>query len=227
MRGSYVLRVWWGWMLAMVLAAGCARPARQTILPVPTFDGPGVRETTGLSAAPARQVVEPATVRPSAAAPTGWVPPGRAHRWRYIVIHHSATKHGNAAIFDRAHRERGWDELGYHFVIGNGLDSADGQVEVGSRWIKQKRGAHAGVALYNQYGIGICVVGNFEQDHPTANQQAALVRLLAHLMTRHSIPSDRIVAHRRFRKTACPGRHMNVSAIAQQAAARAAGAQNP
>ena len=33
----------------------------------------------------------------------------------------------------RMDQAKGWDELGYHFVIGNGTDTRDGQVEVGSR----------------------------------------------------------------------------------------------
>ena len=64
--------------------------------------------------------------------------------WKYIVIHHSATDSGSAASFDRSHRKRGWDGLGYHFVIGNGRGTGDGVVEVGYRWTRQVTGAHAG-----------------------------------------------------------------------------------
>ncbi|MFQ5589758.1 MAG: peptidoglycan-binding protein, partial [Phycisphaerae bacterium] len=52
-------------------------------------------------------------------------------RWTTIVIHHSATETGGASLFDRFHRKRGWDGLGYHFVIGNGTDTPDGLIEVG------------------------------------------------------------------------------------------------
>src|SRR4051812_31599948 len=78
---------------------------------------------------------------PSHAAPAsritrepGWVPPTPSRKWTCVVIHHSGTEVGGARRFDRAHRSRGWDELGYHFVVGNGSDTADGQVEVGPRW---------------------------------------------------------------------------------------------
>ena len=60
-----------------------------------------------------------------------WVPPVAARPWRWIVVHHSDTTTGGAAAFDKMHREKGWDELGYDFVIGNGSDTGDGQVEVG------------------------------------------------------------------------------------------------
>jgi hypothetical protein len=100
------------------------------------------------------------------------MPVGPANQWRWIVVHHSATVSGGAARFDKLHREKGWDELGYHFVIGNGTDTRDGQIEVGSRWVKQKRGAHTKTAdnRFNDYGIGICLVGNFNYDRPTAEQ---------------------------------------------------------
>src|SRR5205809_827024 len=72
---------------------------------------------------------------------------------------------GSAAEFDKYHRSKGWDGLGYHFVIGNGTGSGDGQVEVGYRWKRQMVGAHAGNAEYNQRGIGICLVGDFQNGH--------------------------------------------------------------
>ncbi|KKO18072.1 MAG: N-acetylmuramoyl-L-alanine amidase [Candidatus Brocadia fulgida] len=96
--------------------------------------------------------------------------------WRYIVIHHSASASGSAAQFDKYHREkRRWENgLGYHFVIGNGNGAPDGKIEIGNRWISQIDGAHAGVQEYNHYGIGICLVGNFNESYPTAAQMASL-----------------------------------------------------
>ena len=108
-----------------------------------------------------------------------------------IVIHHSATPTGNADEFDKMHREKGWDELGYHFVIGNGTGSGDGQVEIGPRWVKQKHGAHAkvpGHPEYNDVGIGICLVGNFDVTRPTEAQMASLAQLVRFLMDRYNIP---------------------------------------
>src|SRR5439155_15411047 len=69
-----------------------------------------------------------------AGVPREWVPNVTSRPWRWIVIHHSATPTGSAAKFDRDHRAKGWDELGYHFVIGNGTETRNGQIEVGPRW---------------------------------------------------------------------------------------------
>ncbi|MFN3533199.1 MAG: peptidoglycan recognition family protein [Candidatus Brocadia sp.] len=129
--------------------------------------------------------------------------------WKYIVIHHSASASGCASEFDRFHREkRGWENgLGYHFVIGNGNGSGDGKIEIGSRWINQIDGAHAGVQEYNHYGIGICLVGNFNESYPTAAQMASLSALVSYLQERCHIPSENIIMHRHFRETDCPGRN--------------------
>jgi N-acetylmuramoyl-L-alanine amidase len=129
--------------------------------------------------------------------------------WKYIVIHHSATSSGNAAEFDKFHRERnGWGNgLGYHFVIGNGNGSGDGQIEIGGRWINQIDGAHAGVKKYNQYGIGICLIGNFNETYPTPAQMASLLGLIEYLQGRCRISSQNIITHRHFKGTECPGRN--------------------
>ncbi|HDZ19850.1 hypothetical protein LCGC14_0321400 [marine sediment metagenome] len=130
--------------------------------------------------------------------------------WTYIVIHHSAAEKGNARQFDLAHRKRGWDEMGYHFVITNGHGGSDGAVEVGSRWRKQKWGAHCGGTLnneYNEHGIGICLVGDFSTALPSSTQRASLQKLVAYLARAYDIPLANIITHRDApnAKTNCPG----------------------
>ena len=130
--------------------------------------------------------------------------------WKYIVIHHSGTDRGSEAIFDRYHRmHNGWRGVGYDFVIGNGRGSADGLVEVTFRWEKQMDGAHAGTEEHNKYGIGICLVGDFEKSHPTARQMEAVVGLVNYLQERCRIPTRNVLFHRHIRPggTRCPGRN--------------------
>ncbi len=144
--------------------------------------------------------------------------------WRYIIIHHSASLRDNAATMDEHHRnENGWDELGYDFVIGNGSRSGDGQIEVGSRWRKQKHGAHCKTndERFNQFGIGICLVGNFEQSRPSARQMASLQRLVEYLAWHYRIPAQNIFGHGEAvaqfpaerRATKCPGRYFSMDAF--------------
>ena len=139
--------------------------------------------------------------------------------WKYVVIHHSASDSGNAAIFDKYHRENNhWNGLGYHFVIGNGHGSGDGQIEIGYRWIQQIDGAHASVHEYNHFGVGICLVGNFNTTNPTAKQMASLTTLVACLQKRCRIPSEKIILHKSVRETDCPGRHFPYDKLLAQIA---------
>lgn len=215
---------------AVVAMAGCQNMQYKALtqLPSPVFG-------EDASPAPAPQIAQvPANkppVQPPVAPPTttggmqlnpAWEQHGPDRAWRYIVIHHSASPAGNAAIFDREHRVgRGWDELGYHFVIDNGRPSADGLIEIGSRWIKQKHGAHCKTndERFNQYGIGICLVGNFEEARPTAAQWAAAVRLAGYMAHRYDIPVQNILGHGEAvaqtheRGTKCPGKFLDMDAF--------------
>ncbi|MFP4176156.1 MAG: N-acetylmuramoyl-L-alanine amidase [Candidatus Brocadiia bacterium] len=128
--------------------------------------------------------------------------------WRSIVVHHSHTRSGSMESFDQYHREeRGWKGVGYHFVIGNGTGSPDGKVEVTFRWEDQMHGAHAGVDRHNQHGIGICLVGDFDQQRPTARQLASLIALVNYLQKRCGIPTSDILLHRHIKNTRCPGKN--------------------
>ncbi|MBE7445867.1 MAG: N-acetylmuramoyl-L-alanine amidase [Planctomycetia bacterium] len=136
----------------------------------------------------------------------------REKPWKYIVIHHSATAKGNAARFDHYHRkEKKWEYgLAYHFVIGNGSFSGDGEIEVGERWKKQIHGAHTANIDCNRVAIGICLVGDFEHDGaPTENQIDALVRLMQYLSRKYTIASSDILQHKQVHQkcTACPGKN--------------------
>lgn len=130
-------------------------------------------------------------------------------RWTHIVIHHSATFAGNADIFDKQHRQRGfWNGLGYHFVIDNGSDGKrDGQVEIGPRWTKQMDGAHCNAMNMNKVGIGICLVGNFDEDMPSQAQFNALTSLVSQLRRQFNVPVENILRHNMVtgKATDCPG----------------------
>ncbi|MBX6311415.1 MAG: N-acetylmuramoyl-L-alanine amidase [Isosphaeraceae bacterium] len=146
-------------------------------------------------------------------------PPKADRAWRYIVLHHSKTATGGYAQIDREHRQRlGTAGCGYHFVIGNGTDSPDGQIEVAQRWSDQKPGAHCRNARtpdVNDYGIGICLVGDLDRAPPTAKQIESARALVAYLRERYNIPAERVGTHAVLAQgpTACPGKNFPVQAI--------------
>jgi N-acetyl-anhydromuramyl-L-alanine amidase AmpD len=133
-------------------------------------------------------------------------------RWTHIIVHHSATDQGDALLFDKAHLNKGWDGIGYHFVIDNGsLDRKDGQVEVSPRWLKQLPGAHCKADGMNERGIGICLVGNFNDERPSARQMDALVDLVCQLKTFYRIPDGHVYGHGQVHgaSTECPGKNFS------------------
>ncbi len=186
-------------------AVGCARQdVDMSGLPDPQLD---LMYRHAMAGAPRPAPVQAAPVQPL----NEWMPLSGQRSWKYIVIHHSATARGNAEEFNRMHLAKGWDGLGYHFVIDNGNGGPDGKVEVGPRWQVQKWGAHAGGTpdnAYNNYGIGVCLVGDFTDHNPSDAQLASLNRLVRYLMQTYNIPASRVIGHREApnAKTECPGR---------------------
>ncbi len=209
-----------------IALVGCTQtPKTVKSLPAASFAAPSI-----VAAAPQQQVVTvtpmPAQKTPLPQSPTArhttpqtgpkeWTPKVAARPWKWIVVHHSATPAGGAAAFDKMHKAKGWDGLGYDFVIGNGTDTRDGQIEVGFRWKQQLTGAHAKTAdnQYNDYGIGICLVGNFDIDKPTPAQMQSLARLSSFLMKNYRISQTNVLGHGQTKPTDCPGKFMNIAAM--------------
>jgi hypothetical protein len=156
--------------------------------------------------------------------PEDWLPPARVEKkWTAIVVHHSATETGNSAIFDKMHREQNhWDGIGYDFVIGNGTDSGDGEVEVTFRWKRQIAGAHCGGTpdnWANEDAVGICLVGNFDYRVPTTRQMQSLLKLVRFLKSRYKISNGSIYGHKATpgaRVTDCPGNKFPIAELKWQ-----------
>jgi N-acetylmuramoyl-L-alanine amidase len=81
-----------------------------------------------------------------------------------LVVHCAATKASmdiGAKEIRRWHKDRGWDDIGYHYVIRR-----NGDVEIGRP--ENAVGAH--VAGKNSTSVGICLVGGIDDaGKPKAN----------------------------------------------------------
>lgn len=201
---------------------GCQMDSVSDTAPAPSFGPPTViASAQPVRPLPVRPIAPIAPIKPIAPPPTAmsvprdWIPDVPPRPWKYIIIHHSDTATGCAARFDAAHRAKGWDELGYDFVIGNGTESGDGQIEVGPRWPKQKWGAHDKTPdnRYNDYGIGICLVGNFDQTKPTEAQMRSLAKIVAYMMKTYHISPSNVLGHGDTKPTDCPGKNMSVATV--------------
>ena len=112
----------------------------------------------------------------------------------YLIVHHSASdnkRHDNVETIRRWHKERGFSDIGYHFVI-----TRDGVVHAG-RPI-DKMGAHT--KGFNDVSIGVCLTG---KDHKTPKQYIALGALYRDLKQLH--PKITMQPHSKFGTTECPG----------------------
>lgn len=133
-------------------------------------------------------------------------------RWKYIIVHNSGTRQGNARIFDNYHRKvrKMKNGLAYHFVIGNGNSSGNGQIEIGNRWTRQINGGHVASDYLNDISLGICLVGDLNRDLPTKDQLGALDELCSYLRDRVGKVKGRpaiVKGHKEInpKPTDCPG----------------------
>jgi hypothetical protein len=134
-------------------------------------------------------------------------------RWRYIYIHQSGSPQGSAAALT------GPEGLGDHFVIGNGEGSANGELEIGTRWTNQQPPlAPAGANSIDPNCISICMVGDFHQNLPTPAQLQKLQQLVVTLQSKYHIGPDNVwmVAEQGGNRAVEIGRYFPVSAFRGQ-----------
>jgi N-acetylmuramoyl-L-alanine amidase len=112
-----------------------------------------------------------------------------------VIIHSSDSPHGRgdgAKEIHRWHLERGWDGIGYSYVI-----KEDGSIENGrpEYWIP------AGARGYNKDTLHICLIGI---DEFTDKQFQSLSILLRDIMLRYDINKKDILGHYQVSSKSCP-----------------------
>lgn len=111
-----------------------------------------------------------------------------------IVIHCSASPNGRedtAEDIHRWHQDRGFDGIGYHYVI-----EVKGKLSVGRPEYWQ--GAHA--IWHNENSLGVCLIGT---DEFNVDQFAILDNLLRKLKIKY--PGVKIIGHNEISNKTCPG----------------------
>jgi len=121
--------------------------------------------------------------------------------WTRITIHHTDTASDNpdqrvASIQDYHVRVKGWDDIGYHFLIAE-----DGRFWHGRPLSKQ--GAH--VLHENEENIGIAFIGSYGKQPPPEAALATCRQLLQNLQRHYCIPNTRVYFHSDLAATGCPG----------------------
>lgn len=136
----------------------------------------------------------------------------------HIIIHHSLTKDGKEVSWGAIRRyhtvDLGWRDIGYHF----GIEAVGDYFEIiFGRWIDED-GAHCKEMNMNTVGIGICVVGNYDDQVPALGAWNKAVELVKRLIKLYDIPVENVLGHGEVQRMAnapyiktCPGKtfHMD------------------
>lgn len=119
-----------------------------------------------------------------------------------IILHCSATPEGrdvSVATIRKWHKDRGWSDIGYHYVI-----YLDGSIHKGRS--VERIGAH--VKGHNRGTIGICYVGGVDskmkaKDTRTDAQKKAIVTLIKELKADYPA-IKKVSGHNEYAAKACP-----------------------
>lgn len=119
-----------------------------------------------------------------------------------IILHCSATPEGKdftVADIDRWHKQRGWQGIGYHYVVYR-----DGSIHNG----RDIAVAGAHTSGYNKNSIGICYIGGVAADGKTPKDtrtpaQRRALRVLVEQLKKQ-FPKATIHGHYEFAAKACP-----------------------
>lgn len=122
---------------------------------------------------------------------------------QFIIIHHSLTKDSQTVSWDairRYHLAQGWNGIGYHF----GIERIGDRVEVLLGRRPDEIGAHC--LGMNTHSLGICCVGNYDQEAPPAEIWGKCLDLTRWLMALHGIAPAGVLGHRELANyKSCPG----------------------
>lgn len=131
---------------------------------------------------------------------------------KHITVHHdgiptlftgsdAASTCARIEFVRRGHRNKGWGDIGYHFIIDRSGAVWEGRPIA---W----QGAH--VRDHNEGNVGILVMGNFEIQKPTSQQLASLDELVSKAKSHWRVKSSNLRSHREWEDaaTSCPGRNL-------------------
>jgi hypothetical protein len=179
-------------------AAGIARPGLAGATPM--VAEPQIYDTRNWNARPPNGTIQVLNSRPS-----------------NIIVHHTAGSNSNDFSLDHAfaisrgiqnfHMDtRGWIDTGQQLTNSRGGHITEGRhrsLEVLTGGTRHVMGAH--VANNNSTCIGIENEGLYMDVNVPQRLWDSLVQLVAYIAQQYSIPTSRILGHRDFNATLCPG----------------------
>lgn len=143
---------------------------------------------------------------------------------RHCVVHHSAVLSNDTDYVKRVRniyafhtQSRGWDDIGYNFLVAPNGDLFGGRDPQGVADIDDVMGAH--YCAKNSNTMGICMMGDYTSENISDTAQGSLVHLLTWKLYKSALNTSdsfihpentgeylaTIVGHRDGCATACPG----------------------
>lgn len=123
-------------------------------------------------------------------------------KWRGCCLHHSFSEIDTFQSIQEYHVHiKKWLDIGYHFIIDRNGEVIKGRsLSLG--------GCH-GSKKFNPILLGICVLGNFDENRFPIIQKKALFELLKYLKLIFNFDPLYIKGHKEVRDkyTSCPGQH--------------------
>jgi len=129
----------------------------------------------------------------------------------HIIIHHSLTKDSQTVSWDAIRRyhmkELRWRDIGYHF----GIEMVGNHYEVIQGRMMDETGAHCKEDNMNRRSLGICFVGNFDEQEPPEKQWLLGIRLVRSLLVSLDMTYEQVLGHRELAPCkSCPGKRFDL-----------------
>jgi len=132
----------------------------------------------------------------------------------YIILHHSFTKDSKTVSWQpirEYHLSLGWQDIGYHY----GIEMVNDKFEILVGRFEGTVGAHT--KGLNGLSIGICCVGNFDNEPPDMAQWNILLELCENICRRYNLPVQNVKGHREYAPyKSCPGNAFDLTAFRNQ-----------
>ena len=155
---------------------------------------------------PDKTVIELITTTSAADSKASWYPQILSNRWKYIEIYQTGLLSGNTTTINKRLNKADANKAtqGFHFIIGNGYGTQDGEVETSILWKTQQDSIplldsgkiHPNSQEDTHQTITICLIGDFTVQPPSKAQIASLKGLLNYLLAALPIKSFNIKFNR-------------------------------
>lgn len=123
-----------------------------------------------------------------------------------IIIHHTHNPELTVETTHKMHQERfKWAGIGYNYLIEKNSE------------IFEARGMYIGAHAkgHNPEAIGIAIVGNFDENLPSKDQEESLIKLCIYFMIKYDIEANKVIGHKELDGVtkSCPGEKFNMDEL--------------